>query len=557
MNRLALYLCMLAAAQAGCANPGGAPEVGDATAGRTPSRLVLELGDSRDGRLDVLRDDFGLLGDASGAFRLPPLMAAYVSDGHELLPEQRLPVATAGAYDVLLLPGRTWHDPAGNPVRLAAPFALLEKNANCLHYGVIRFESGSERPSGTAHYRIAGETCQYLKFDASGRLPAKLVDAEAYPADAVVRARARERRARLPRRPIDALADDYPGARPEAFGNPGEVDPGDMSAFGFVIDGVHYAGPCPTRESVFPFCEELPLPSYSLAKSLVAGLALMRAERLWPGSRHLRVADLVPTCEAADGWDEITLEQLLDMASGRYVDTGYQADEDSLLASDFFLAPEHATKLAFACRHWPRREAPGQRFVYHTTDTYVLGAALAALARQELGDAADFYEELVAGPVFDALGLSPLTGFTQRTQDEHRQPFGGWGLVLLADDIARLAVFLGPDEGRIDGEAVVDPAMLRAALRRDGEAMALSTGVPGLTYDNGFWAYDAGPALGCAGPLPIPVMTGYGGIVVALFPNGSGYYYVSDGGAHRWLMAARAAHDIRPMCATGTEKDSR
>jgi hypothetical protein len=53
---------------------------------------------------------------------------------------------------------------------------------------------------------------------------------------------------------------------------------------GFVIDGVHYSGGCPTRHGAYPFCENLDLPSYSLAKSMVAGIALMRLERLYPGA---------------------------------------------------------------------------------------------------------------------------------------------------------------------------------------------------------------------------------------------------------------------------------
>lgn len=43
-------------------------------------------------------------------------------------------------------------------------------------------------------------------------------------------------------------------------------------------------------------------------------------------------------------------------------------------------------------------------------------------------------------------------------------------------------------------------------------------------------------------------MSGFGGITVALFPNGVIYYYYSDGHLHRWASARAAAHRIRSLC---------
>ena len=508
----------------------------------------ISLGALLDGRLDVLRDDFRLFGADDERFPLPAVRAHYASDGEVVVPLERLPIPAAGGYDLLLLPGRSWHDRAAGTDRALLPFALLEKNANCLHYGTLWFDYDASGARGPGRYRIASDTCQYLKFDASGRHRVSFDFRDSPQAGEALADYSAERAARLPRRPIAALADEYPGADAAAFGDPDEVDPRHMTAYGFLIDGVHYAGGCATRAGPYPACAELPLPSYSLAKSLVAGLALMRAEALYPGSRRRPVSELVPACASEDGWDRITLEDLLDMATGRYDSTGYETDEDALLASPFFLAADHATKLRFACERWPRREPAGERWVYHTTDSYILGTALTALVREQAGAGADFFETLVVEPIFAPLGLGPLSRFTRRTQDAARQPFTGWGLVLTADDLARLAQFLGPRNARLGDASPLDAGMLDAALRRDGGA-ALPTGVPGLSYDNGFWAYDVGPHLGCLEALPVPLMSGFGGIILTLFPNGSSYYYVSDGGTHRWLAAARAAHAIRPMCA--------
>ena len=292
-----------------------------------------------------------------------------------------------------------------------------------------------------------------------------------------------------------------------------------MTAYGLVLDGVHYVGDCPTRVGTHPDCDELALPSYSLAKSLVAGLALMRLEKLYPGTSELSLAELVPECSVA-AWRGVTLRNLLDMASGHYLSTAYQADEDSADLLPFFEAETHAVRLSFACNHYPRREAPGRRWVSHTSDTTVHHEAT---------------HQLVAE--------------TRRTNDPAAQPFSGYGLTLHRDDVARLAVYLGRAAAAPDATGLLDDGLLRQALQRDPAQPGLAAPVAGLRYQHGFWAWNAGPTLGCGRDLWVPFMSGYGGIVVALFPNGLVYYYFSDGGDFRWAQAAREANRLRPLCA--------
>ena len=45
-----------------------------------------------------------------------------------------------------------------------------------------------------------------------------------------------------------------------------------------------------------------------------------------------------------------------------------------------------------------------------------------------------------------------------------------------------------------------------------------------------------------------PLLSGWGGINLALFPNGSSYYLFSDNHQHNWLAPAQAAHQLRSFC---------
>jgi hypothetical protein len=186
-------------------------------------------------------------------------------------------------------------------------------------------------------------------------------------------------------------------------------------------------------------------------------------------------------------------------------------------------------------------------FDVHTTDTYILGAAMQAYLRQHGGDPnADFYDTLLR-PIWQALRLSPLMAHTRRSRDAEAQPFTGWGLTFIADDIARIANFLH-DGGRIEGEAWLEPDLLAAALQQNPADRGLPAINDTLRYRAGFWAYNAGPFLGCDGAVWIPSMSGFGGISLALMPNGQTYFIFSDGHQYAWRRAAVASNSIQSFC---------
>ena len=474
---------------------------------------------------------------------LPALEIELVSHDGRLVPLRRGPISGAHpSWEFALEPGRLWREPGdGGLSRAALPFALIETNANCTHNGVLTFLYGEGGVVSHLAWQIASETCAYLQFDAWGLLEPRFTPGLANAAEAVA-ADARDLAGRMPTRPLSALAQDHPGGDPRAFASPAEIDPRALSTFGVVVDGVHYLGDCPTRAGPYPFCEALLVPSYSVAKSLAAGLGLMRLEKLHPGVVDARIADHISQCSA---WGDVTFGQTLDMATGRYRSSADQADENAMLSHDFFATESHDAKLEAACTLFPRREAPGRRWVYHTTDTYVLGAAMSAFWRAEHGKDADFFNDVLVDGIYRPLSLDGALPVIRRTRDAAAQPFFGWGLTLTRDHIARLGDGLARPDAHPD---LVDRAMLNAALQREPATPGLSAGAEPLRYKNGFWAWNAQVALSCPTPVWIPMMSGFGGVIIAVMPNGVTYYYFSDGGDFAWARAARAADAVSPLC---------
>ena len=503
-------------------------------------RLSLRPAGRPDG-LAVVRDAHPVAGP-DPRLQWPKLDVDLVSDGDRVIPVQRGPIPSPNPeWNWVIEPGRTWVDPAdGGATRLVLPVALEERNANCLHTGRLLVLVGPGGAVPRAAVQIDAETCAYHQFDAWSLVPAAFSPGAVAGADAVV-ARDRAERLRRPAlRSLAALGADHPGADPIALARAA----GPSAVFG-VFDGeYHYASGCPTRVGEDPFCAERPLPSYSTAKSLVAAQALFRLQALRPGVIDEKVADHVTACAARGGWGDVRLIDLLDMASGHYVSSADEADEDSPATVPFFRSTTEAEKVAFAC-DMPRKARPGRVWVYHTFDTFLLGAAMTDVMRKS-GLGRDLYSDLI-GPIWAAAGQSPDLDDTRRTQDAAAQPFTGWGLVFHRDDVLRAARFMAGDAA-VGGKAYLDRGLLDEALQRAEPGGGFEAIAPLLRYRHGVWARDVAPMVGCKRPVWTPYMSGYGGISIVMFPNGVIFYAFNDENHFDWGAAIPVVDHIRKLC---------
>lgn len=522
------------------------PRDGAKPSNKFPGRLVITPSDEG-ARADALRNGGGRLGDPDRqVHRLPPMEIDLVQSGPDLLPLARGLVTGDHPYwNWFVGPGTAWDEPGdAGWTRAVLPFALQERGQNCTHNGLLTFLYRTDGSVSRVYYQVGSETCVYFRVDLWGMATAATAPAEG-PVAATVAAFRDERARRLPVKPMTALATDFPGADPEAF-EPPSVE--DATAWGLVVDGVHYRGGCDTRHGPYPLCDELHLPSYSASKSLYAGLGMMRMARLWPEFPTRIVADLVPACDLGDGrWDDVTVDDALDMTTGNYASAAYMADEDDLVGN-FLGQATHAGKSAVACQEYARVGTPGNQWVYHTSDTYLVATAMNTFLQNRRGANADAYSDIVVADLWRPLGLSPVTHTTLRTEDGVRQGFGGLGLTLLPDDVARIGQFLAVDGGRIDGQPLFDPALLDQALFRGAGATPEHKATALFAYSNGFWGAPGQAWAGCSGESWIPHMSGFGGITIAVLPNGMTYYVFADSGLFQWSGAVAEANRMRSLC---------
>ncbi len=485
--------------------------------------------------------------------RLPDFSYQFVQHGTHIIPLDRGLLSVAGSdWEYILAPGRVWDENGDNNYsRVALPFAIQERNANCTHNGVMTFLFNDSGAVSQVAYQIAQETCGYFKFNLHGEVTASYTAADVSGAAQIKADYETEVSNRMPTKNISALATDYPSASINTNIIGSEVTPAHMTLFGVAYNGVNYVGGCETRQGTYPYCDVMAVPSYSTAKSVVGGFGLMRIEHLYSGSQQdLIIGDYVNECSGSQ-WDDVTFEHTLDMATGNYTATGFETDESSnTTETEFFVVDDHAGKATHACAY-NRMATPGSTWVYHTSDTYLLGRGINLYYQSQTNASADLFNDLLVDDIYKPLGMSPTTYTSKRTYDSTAQFWAGYGLTYHRDDAVKLGEFLNKDNGQISGEQLLDPTMLDIALQKNSGDRGLDTGVANLKYQKSFWAYNLNAAASlpaCTTDTWVPYMSGYGGITILMLPNDMVYYAFSDNYEHLFTTTVAELNKIGSVC---------
>jgi len=480
---------------------------------------------------------------------LPEFDFEFVQDKGYLIPVQRGSiVADHPIWNIILEPGRVWQEPADNGFsRASLPFALTIKGGNATFNGTLTFLFNDQQVS-KVWYQITQETTSYTRANLWG-----LLDGVYHPG-AVARAEqirtdfATELAERMPVKPIQALSDDYTGVNPSAFGS--GVTSEHMTWYGLVVNGVNYIGGCQTRFGLYPYCESMRATSYSTAKSAFVSMALMRLAQTYSADvTDLLIKDYVPEYVTSAGdWEQVTFNNTIDMSTGNFDSAGYMVDDESEKMDEFFGAQPYAERISAAFRA-PHQVKPGTRWVYRTSDTFILTRAMQNYLQFQQGADADIYQ-FVVDEIYRPLGLGPGVFTTMRTSDDDWQgeAEGGYGLWWIPDDIAKIGTFLSQENGRINGEQILHPDVLAASLQHDPEDRGVQIDSRRM-YNNAFWANHYTQSSGYDCEFWVPQMLGVSGNVVAMFPNGITYYYFSDNKEFTWDAALRESDKIVPLCA--------
>jgi hypothetical protein len=514
----------------------------------------------------ILRDDEKYDTGSDSPWRhLASFSFQFVQNGSYLIPvRQGLVITGSPAWNYIVGPGRVWQEDGDHGyMRASLPFALVERNQNCVHNGEMAFLFSNTRIPNVSpvRYQITQETCLYLKFNMWGQLPATYTPGKIAEAEEVRNAAAAEVANRLPTKPFSALQADYPNSGIDlANFTQGRQSPEDVTTYGLLVNGIDYVGGCQTRYGTYAFCDNMRLPSYSLAKSSFAGVAMM-----WLGQHYGKsvyeqlIRSYVPQYVDGGDWTNVTFGNTSDMATGNYINAKPEADEDSPQELAFLTAEPYSAKIADAFTPFPHQADPGTTWVYQSHATFILTQAMNGYLQQRRGRRADIFNAIRDG-VFKPLHLSRGGLSMLRTDNSPTgKLFGGYGMFFIQDDIAKIGRLLNNSGGVIDGAQVLDATLLQESLFRTANASTLGVPIPdsgkprvenAFRYHNYFWGKHMTtaefPQYSCN--FWVSFMTGYGGNSVVLLPNGATFYIFSDGNEFVWYPALNEINKIAPFC---------
>ena len=417
---------------------------------------------------------------------------------------------------------------------ITLPFSLIHKSANCIHNGIGVFSISNDNQISNIIFEIASETCAYYKFDYVGLYSANFQFINTVPdlsnnsGKNIIS--------------IENLYNRY-NLTNKSFLNSDYIDPSNVTIFGLIDSNNHYVSSCMTRLGNYPFCDQILLPSYSLAKSIAGTFSLSLLESQYGSISNLYVSDLVPECYGRK-WKNVTLNNLSDMSTGQYFNSTHDFDESSVASSEvIFMFEEHKDKIKKACSAFPKKTKPGTRFVYHTSDTYILGVALNNYL-QSNSNRKDYFNDVLI-PFLESNNLSQTSQSVLATNDNINQSYTGWGMFFLRSDLDRLSTIIH----NIKNNSSTQLTYLYDALNPNDNNSLLAIPSVNIYYNNGFWSrkFDK-DIFNCSEDVWIPFMSGFGGITFAFFPNGMSYYYFSDGYEFAWESAIFSSHSIKPFC---------
>lgn len=446
-------------------------------------------------------------------------------------------------WDVSLSPGRVWSElDDGNWSRAALPFQLSNIYENDTHHGIATFLYNHVETS-SIYYQITAETKAFLapeNLQAWGYFTAHTEPLESSLADYALQSIQVEI---SDQHPLKSLQHFYSGDiksyiddMEQGFGSDSTL------LYGLVINDEIFATPSRTSAGDYPYPRAMKYGIWSATKTAFATIACLRlAKSFSVDPRMALVRDLLPEAENIPTWQNITIGDCLNMATGigtaaakaepigifgdylleiehtKGIDRGSESYNHY---HDWFLAPSQHEKnvAAFACPSYSW--GPGKVARYRDQDLYIAGAAMDAWLKVQRGPDARIWD-MLCDEVYTPANIHHAIKFhTIETDPQYEIPLSDAGLLLTMDNIASLGGLI-QNHGRIGDEQILDPEILDEIINprvRKGLPTGTHTADGEIYYHGGAWhlPYIANSKE----TFWIPVMIGYGGQLIYILPNG-------------------------------------
>lgn len=504
--------------------------IGEASA---PAHLLFGSVHFAEKELSTSHPDRDWMGRGQRIF--PSFSLPLISSGEHLIPLNRDIIVSGNQnnsfWNIIVSPGHVWQEPGDNGYsRASFPFVLTDNFLGQARNGIATFVYNSSEISNVA-VQVTQETSpvnEYVTSDFYGIVPVQLTSYLFSDRDQVILDFEKELDARPPVRPWSDLSMH---SFTRSFFN-GGMRGDEVSTSALFMDGEIFMQPAETRTGQFPYPLNMRHGVFSVTKSLGMGLSMFyMAERYGESIFDELITDHIPLLSGHPGWQGVTFEHALCMATGTWA--GDEGDDIYY----FIMARTAEEKIGTVNDLPDDSPAPGESLDYASSNTFVLSYALNQYVKAKEGVDADFWL-MVKENVLKPMRIEHLpVARTIESDGSLGTPIMGWGSypnIIEAVKVARLL----HNEGVFQGKQLLNRNKVREALYRTSRQ----------GYDGGFfygrrhrylhsiWGVEVGLS---TYNLNAPAMRGMGGNHIVILPSGVIAVRFSD----------ENYYDISPMVA--------
>jgi CubicO group peptidase (beta-lactamase class C family) len=489
----------------------------------------------------------------------PGVTLRFVSHGEYLVPLERGVIEPPGSdsyWHFHAGPGRVWSEEDDKGMsRASFPFFLTNLFENETYNGIATFLYDDDSVS-QLRYQIVQQLSPFMvktKFIAWGQ-QAIAYEPVDIAADTLIANFEKELADRLVWRDWSKLENKHGAGLFSDFDS--GIDPRLVVAGGLVIDGEVYVHSMATPYGDYPYPREMRHGVWSVTKTLTGLVTLMRlAEKYGDEILDYKIKDLVKVTADHDGWEDVTLRHAMSMATGigpgttninpnNFSDGNYDVDYDDYV--DWMFAPTAQEKLdrLFTIPNYPW--GPGEVARYRDRDIFVGAAAMANLYRSKEGEDADLWQ-MMLDEVYGPIGIHHLPKSRTWEVDRPGVPLLAWGVYVTIDDVAKITGLI-QNGGSHKGVQLLSKGVLAEALYKT-DVRGLPTGATNKyginTYHLTVWHHNYSTSSGQT--YTIPGMSGYGGNLVRIMPNGMIGFRMGNGGSMPVEQMIVIADKMRPF----------
>lgn len=473
-------------------------------------------------------------------------------------------------WDLIIQPGRVWAEPGdGGWSRAAFPFALVNSIENESHNGLATFAYQRGHVSNL-RFQIVQQTAPFdvpEQFTASGIAPSAL---SGVPLPQLPPLRKDYRDSLAHSVPIGGWAQLETEVGPDRLaGFDASLPPDEALLAGVDYQGTFYLKFCTSAAGGLPWCDRARFGVWSATKALANETALLRlAQKFGAEVFEQKITDYVPEARPFPAWRSVRFEDAINMATGlgngtfkrdpNEIEDGY-LDPDPTYAA-WYEARSESAKIAALLRDthtypW----GPGKVARYRDQDMFLLGVAMDRYLKAKEGPTANLWS-MLEQEVYRPIGIyyAP-TNRTIEPDGSSGQPLMAYGYYPTIGDMVKIAR-LYQHEGRAGATQILYGPRIHLLLHSQGP-LGFPTGTKTpfgeAYYYNAFWMNPFRSGERCH--LLYPVMLGWGGNLVALFPQGVTAIRIAKavgkGGSDPSDMAI-VADRLAPFCPHGNSAAS-